>query len=99
MDIYNVPSAKIIHFEGCSSDASKEISYKHAKMIVDGHTIYYNKICGIKETKKYLLKMKKILRKKIILAKLIFNKLKYKNYKNLEKAYCDKLIEIENIGE
>ena len=93
-ELYSVPSAKIIHFEGGSSDKEKEVSYKHAKMIVDGNYIFYTKVFGEKKAIKYLKNMLKVHKKKSAIIKLLF-KQKYINYKNYEKSYFDKLKEIE----
>lgn len=97
--LYNIPTAKIIHFEGGSIGKNSSITPTRAKMMVDGNIIFYSKVNGSVKIKDYLTSMEKMYRKKSRLAKLIFNKSKYTSFKNLESAFRDKLIEVENKGE
>lgn len=53
LEVYNVPDAKIIHFEGGSFD---KISKTRAAFIANGNYIYYKKCFGEKIAKKYLKK-------------------------------------------
>lgn len=91
--IYNVPSSKIIHFEGGSFDNS--VSYRKIRMIIDGNYIYYKKAFGDKISKKYLKKQLKVYRLKKIISKII-RRDKYKIFQTHEKAYQDKLNEVNS---
>ena len=96
-DLYNIPSAKIIHFEGGSSDKEKEVSYKHAKMAIDGNYISQKKIWGEKDANLFILKMIKINKRKSFYAKVLGNKVKSANFKSEQIAYYNKAKELELI--
>lgn len=84
--IYNIPSSKIIHFEGASFEGS---TLKRSTMIVDGNYLYYRIIYGEKIALKYLKTMKSIFKNKMLISKF-FNKKKYIYFSNMYKAYSNK---------
>lgn len=94
-ELYNVPSAKIIHFEGGS--INKEVSETHARMVVDGNYISQKKICGEKDANLFILKMIKINKRKSFYAKVLGNKVKSANFKSYQIAYYNKAKELELI--
>lgn len=95
-DVYSVPSAKIIHFEGGS--VNSEISDFHAKMVVDGNYIYYKKAFGEETAKKYLEKMAKVYKKKAFAGKLLGMKTKSYNFKKMSEALKSKEEELDEFG-
>ena len=66
-NIYNIPSSKIIHFEG----KSMKNSFIYYNMFLDGNYIYYKKLFGEKVTFKFIKREYKIANKKSKLYKLI----------------------------
>lgn len=94
-EVYNVPSAKIIHFEGGS--VSAEISDFHAKMVVDGNYIYYKKAFGEKQANEYLQKMAKVYKKKAKVGKLLKMTTKSKNFEKMAEAMKMKKQEIDEL--
>ena len=89
--IYNIPQAKIIHFEGGSF---KEIKESNAKFIIDGNYIYFKKAYNEDTAKCYLKKYHKIIRLKITLLKLIKDKGSKINNQNLKNAIEKKAKEV-----
>ncbi len=90
-NIYNVPSSKIIHFEGGSF---KKLSYDHIKTYIDGNVIYYTKAFGLEEAHKYLRTMKRIYAKKKIIASLLRNDDRKEQFSLSLKAIDEKLKEM-----
>lgn len=92
-DIYNVPSSKIIHFEGESF--KKPISYQRYKTQADGDTIYYLKAFGKEETIKIIKNKLKTYKKKAFISKLTRNKSQVDKFNLMYKAYKEKLEELQ----
>lgn len=69
------------------------VSYKRIKMRVDGDYIYYKKAFGNKIAEKYLKERIKVFRIKKKISKII-KRDKYKIFQTHEKAYQDKLNEV-----
>ena len=63
--IYNVPSSKVIHFEGSSF---KGVPPFKAKAFINGNYIYFSKVFGVKEAIKYLKLMARIYKRKLFLS-------------------------------
>ena len=92
-DIYNIPVSKITHFEGGSF--GKDISYNHAKLMVDGNCVYYNKLFGKEEMVKFLKWNIRNFKKKEMISSFI-KRNKHSSFVNLVNAYQDKLKEVLN---
>lgn len=88
--IYNIPSSKIIHFEGASSTPA---SYRHYKTYVDGNVVYYTKLFSKETAIKFLETMKKIMKFRKFISKFIF-KNKHQQFVAFYDACDDKLKEI-----
>ncbi len=93
-DVYNVPSSKIMHFEGGSQTSST--SYQKAKMWLDGTYIYYEKVFGGEAAIKFLNDRLRLEKKKSIVYKLLMMRSKAKDHYLWWKACVDKLNEIKN---
>jgi len=91
--MYNIPSSKIIHFEGGSFKSQNSFQ---CKSLVDGEYIFYCKAYGYDIGKKYLLSMKKIYKKKMLLARILRKKLLIEKYNNFVIAYSKKIEEIND---
>lgn len=91
IDIYNVPSAKIIHFDGGSLSNFTEFK---AKINIDGNYIYYKKAFGDEIASKYLSELSKKYKRKVKLFKIIKNDEKRKQCLFLINAIDNKLKEI-----
>ena len=73
-NIYNIPSSKIIHFEG----KSIKNSFIYYNMFLDGNYIYYKKLFGEKDAFKFIKRAYRIANKKSKLynySKICKNKL------------------------
>lgn len=87
-DIVNVPTAKIIHFDGGSFN---KLSNQRARFIIDGNFIYYTKAFGFNIAIKYLKTLKRLYIRKIALFKIINKKEKIQEYKILLDEIMNKL--------
>lgn len=90
-DVYNIPSSKVIHFEGGSDTLFSE---KHFKMMADGNYIYYSKIFGKEIAVRYLKEEIKRISNKAKIAKLLNKKETFEKFKNYKNAYVNKLKEV-----
>jgi GT2 family glycosyltransferase len=90
-NIYNIPSSKIIHFEG---ESMKDSSI-YCNMFLEVNYIYYKKLFGEKEAISFIKKEYRIANKKSKLYKLI-NKRKYNELYNYSKICKNKLDSIKN---
>lgn len=91
--IYNVPSSKIIHFEGGSFN--KPISFNRYKIMATGNKVYCMKAFGLKETRKiFKYKIKNYKIKKIVM-KLTFKTKAYEKFSLMQEAYRQVLLELE----
>ena len=90
LDIYNIPSSKIIHYEGASFGKDKIVTKFHAQSFVNGNYIYYLKAYSNEYAQKYLKCAIKIYSKKLKLAK-ITKKRNPESYVNLVEAFNNKL--------
>jgi GT2 family glycosyltransferase len=90
LHLYNVPTSKIVHFEGGSSLKS---SQEHVRMIVDGNFIYYLKAFGLQYSKKYI-KTETIFYQRKKLFSRIFRRKKYPYFSVYYYAYLHKLNQI-----
>lgn len=90
-EIYNIPASKIIHFEGGSFE--KDISYNHAKLMVDGNCVYYYKLFGKEEMVKFLKWNIHNFKKKKVIS-IFIKRNKHSSFVNLVNAYQDKLKEV-----
>lgn len=91
-EIYNVPSSKIIHFEGGSF--KKKISYNHVKMAIDGNVVYYLKTFGKDDTIKYLKGLIRSSRRRVIIASIVGKKDKKEQFLFYIEACKEKLKEL-----
>ena len=89
--LYNVPSSKIIHFDGGRND----VSDVRAKMYVDGNYIYYQKAFGEKIALKYLKMVIRKYRQKDFIARHFHIGINANN-KIYTKAFENKIKELEN---
>lgn len=92
--IYNVPSSKIIHFEGGSQ---KVFSLRHFQMILDGNFVYYSKTFGKNNALKYLKNEYKSAKKKIFISKILRIKNKEKQFSLYAQACLDKIMEVKEL--
>ena len=87
--LYNVPEAKITHYEGASF--CKIDDYK-VKLIIDGNYQYYLKAFGKRAANTYLRNMIKKERKKLFVWRLLLkDKVKLSNIYLFLTAYKEKL--------
>lgn len=86
--IYNIPTAKIIHYEGASTGG--QISEHSAQMRIDGNYVYYTKAFSREIANEYLSKMRLLYIKKYYLFRIIRSK-KCKTYENYIKAIDRKI--------
>ena len=93
-EIYNVPSSKIIHFEGESFE--KKISYFRAKANIDGCTIYLTKAYGRDAAIAYLRSYRASCKRKRVLARVIRKKDKVESFTYLIQAATEKLQELKS---
>lgn len=94
LDIYNIPSSKIIHFEGASFKNDQNIITEfHANSFINGNFIYFSKVFSQREAIKFLKCAIRIYKKKMILAK-ITKKRNPQSYINLVNACKIKLREV-----
>lgn len=92
MEIYNVPSSKIIHFEGGSySKATLRRISNH----IDGNYVYFCKAFSKKEAIRYLKSMKRIYARKKMLSHFI-EKRKKQEFTDWYNGYKAKLLYIKN---
>ena len=90
-DIYNIPEAKIIHFDGGTFG---NFNINRARLVVNGNSIYYLKAFSKQTMIEYLLKIRKKYKFKYILFKLFKKKIKYDQYFNLYNAVIQRLEEV-----
>lgn len=88
-DIFNVPTSKIIHFEGGSQTNS--IKYEKAMMWLDGTFVYYQKAFGNDIAIKFLKKRHIAEKRKYVLYKILRLKKKTSDHYSWMKACEDKL--------
>ena len=93
-EVYNVPTSRIIHFEGGSF--KKPISYNRIKTNIDGNVVYYTKAFGKAGAVDYLKGLLKTSKKKKLISTLIFNKRQIDKFKLYVQACNEKLKEIAN---
>ena len=94
LEIYNIPSSKIIHLEGGSFGSELKMSSWRAKVFIDGTTVYFNKIYGRSECINYLrFTIKESKRKKIFSRLFKRNK---QDFVNIIKACEDKINELND---
>lgn len=89
--IYNVPSAKIIHFEGGSFALASE---KRISMQTDGNVKYYLLAFGYKKTIRYIKKSIKYYKNKILFTKKSKKTILNKYYSNHLVIYKKRLEEM-----
>ncbi len=94
--IYNVPSSKVIHFEGESF--AKKVSYQRIKACVEGNFIYQTKAFGIDSAIAYLKLIYKTSKRKRVLARIIGNQEKTDYFTYMMQACEEKLEEIGKQG-
>lgn len=90
--IYNIPTSKIVHFEGGTE--SNETPSK-IKMIIDGNYIYYQKAFSDDIAKKYLKLMIKLWKKRNFIAVITRKNKKHLECLNKINAYKEKLKLVE----
>lgn len=86
LKVVNVPSSKIIHFEGASF---KGVTEWRAKTIADGNYIYYLKAFGKKEALKAMQYMKRLYFWKIQISRFV-NRPKHQSYRFMHEAFKKK---------
>ena len=92
-EIYNVPSSKIIHFEGESF--GKKVSYNKTKIYIDGNVVYLTKAYGKDTALSFLKLLHSSCRRKRFLARLLFKKDKAVSFSYYMKASREKIKELE----
>ena len=90
--IYNVPQAKIIHFEGGSFTNFNE---NKAKIFIDGNYIYYLKAFGKNKALRFLNKLKFKCKIKFFIAFILRNTSKKKHQEFMISAINNKLKELK----
>ncbi len=87
LKIYNIPSSKIIHFEGGSF---KGITYKHAQVFAEGNYHYFSKVYGKEKALKALSYIK---RHSFTMAQLhlLIKREKRQNFIFLYRAFKEKI--------
>ncbi len=93
LKIFNIPSSKIIHFEGGSQNNCP--SQQKIKMLIDGNFIYFLKAFGEKDALDFLKINCKISSKMKILYILLLNKEKKNYYINLKNECRKKLLNVK----
>jgi GT2 family glycosyltransferase len=88
MKLYNVPAAKIIHFEGASIG---HFSEHKLKTMLEGTYIYYLKQYGENTARNYVKMMLFVSRLKYLLSKTLKQTDKCYYYSKCCKVYADKL--------
>lgn len=91
-NIYNVPSSKIIHFEGGSFE---KVSYQRMKISIDGNVVYYSKAFGKDAALDYLRISRREFVKKKAIATLIHNADKKEQFRLHIKAIDEKMKELD----
>ena len=95
LEMYNIPSSKIIHFEGGSfGSEEKNMTLWRATELSNGQTIYLTKAFGKQEAIKFCKFSINNTKRKLIIAKITHLK-KIDGYLNSIKAYENKLKELE----
>lgn len=92
LSVYNVPSSKIVHFEGGSFGSG--FTESRANNYVDGNYIYYKKVFGKETAFKYLKSMERINHTKMIVSRFFCRK-KQATYRNLFFAYHNKMLRLK----
>ena len=87
--IYNIPSAKIIHFEGLSNNG---FSLVKAKSFINGNYVYYVKTFGKEKAVQFLNTFKGIYKRQRIIAKILRKNIE--KFNNLIIAIEEKLKEV-----
>ena len=88
MKLYNVPSSKIIHYEGGSFDNQSE---NHIKRIIDGNKVYFTKAYGKEDFVKFSSIMFNYYRKKTLVAFLLHQRKKKEVFYLCEEAYSKEM--------
>ena len=90
-EIWSVPSAKIIHFDGGSSISNKEFNPKHFKMRLHGGFIYFKKRLGAEGIEKYYKYRKRLFIRDRLVAKILHRintvKIRNEHIRCLEEVY------------
>lgn len=86
--IYNIPSSKIIHFEGSSYDSFSE---RRIKEVALGTSTYYRKAFGLEEAIKYLKFHYKNFKRKRFLSALLLKRKLSKQFKIKAQIYLSQL--------
>ena len=83
LKIFNVPSSKVIHYEGVSFI---EKTQKQIEIMIDGNRVYFEKAFGVDEFKRYISFMIKYSKLKMIFSfkHRKQNRLKYLCYKKVK---------------
>lgn len=96
LEMYNIPSSKIIHFEGGSfGNEEKNMTLWRARELINGQTIYLTKAFGKKEAIKFCKFTIKNEKKKLKIAKITHLK-NIDGYLNTIKACEEKLKDLES---
>lgn len=91
-EIYNVPSAKIIHFGGGSQEKNKSMASLKNK--IDGDYIYYRTCFGEKNALNFLKTMERIYEKKRFFSHVLLKGKEEQYYSELARLYLAKFQEI-----
>lgn len=91
-EIYNVPSSKIIHFEGESFDG--KISYRRIKAYIDGNVVYHEKAFGKETAISYLRFIRRSGKTKRFLARLMRDEDKRRYFCFVVEASEEKMKEL-----
>ena len=86
--IYNVPSSKIVHYEGSSFERS--ISSHKDKLYIDGNALYYQILYGSKVAIKYLESIKKAYKRNRLFFSLF--RPRSKEYFAAHESACNEAI-------
>lgn len=94
LEVYNVPSSKIIHLEGRSFSTS-ESRIRHA---CNGNYVYYKLLFGDEIALKYLKKKSFIYGKYALLCMFIFKIKKSRKFRLFKTIYREKYLELKRNG-
>lgn len=92
LEIYNIPSSKIIHLEGKSFG----ISEARIRNSCDGNFVYYNLLFGQDMAIKYLKTMVNIFRRNEMFYLLTFKNDKKTKFSLFKKVYKEKLLDVQS---
>lgn len=91
LDVYNVPSSKIIHLEG----KSKIVFRNRIELCCNSDYLYYKMLFGEKDALEYLRISMKVFKRNKVLSRLMLNKSDAKKFKDFYEVYKEKYLEVK----